>query len=101
MNKDDILKYCRYYKGQKANPYTDGDKALLWDYERKWVDDMSKEPDFSDYLSDYIAVGLRDFSMFDDVPITLKAMLFNRYAQSAYSMKDAVPGFKEFYQKYY
>ena len=84
MNKDELLKFCHYYNGQKTNPYTHSDKAMLWDYERKWVEDMSKEPDFSDYLSDYMDVGLRDFSMFDDVPITLKAMLFNRYAQSAY-----------------
>ena len=101
MNKDELLKFCRYYKGQKTNPYTDSDKAMLWDYERKWIVDLSNDYDFSDYLSEYISVGLRDFSMFDDGPITLKAVLFNRYAKNAYSIKDAVPGFKEFYQKYY
>lgn len=102
MKKDDLLRFCRYYRGESRNPFTnDGTRALLWDYERSWVSDNLKEGDFSDYLNDYIAVGLQDFSKYDDTPVTLKAVLFNRYAKTAYTMQDAVPGFKEFYQKYY
>lgn len=66
------------------------------------VEDSANDSDsISEYLSDYLTYGLRDFSKFDKIPVTLKAMLFNRYAKNAYSMKDAVSGFKEFYQKYY
>lgn len=101
MHKDSLLKLCRYYHGEKNNPY-EGDKALLWDYERVWVEDSANDSDsISEYLSDYLTYGLRDFSKFDKIPVTLKAMLFNHYAKNAYSMKDAVSGFKEFYQKYY
>jgi len=31
MEKDDLLKYCRFYKGEQSNPYgRDDAKALLW-----------------------------------------------------------------------
>lgn len=101
MDKKDLISFCRYYHGEETCPFSEEDKSMLWDYERTWVADMMSDDDFSEYISDYLAVGLRDFSMFDDTPITLKAMLFNRYAKTAYTMQDAVPGFKEFYQKYY
>lgn len=102
MKKDDLLRFCRYYRGESDNPFKNDDtRAILWDYERTWVSDNLKDGDFSDYLNDYIAVGLQDFAKYDDTPVTLKAMLFNRYAKSEYSMQSAVPRFKDFYNKYY
>lgn len=98
--EEDLLKFCRYYHGEKDNPY-EGNEAMLWDYERVWVREMMKDNSFSEYLSDYLIYGLRDFSKFDHTPITLKALLFNRYARGAYSMQDAVEGFKDFYKIYY
>ena len=101
MKKEGLLKFCRYYHGEKTNPY-EGDKAMLWNYERAWIEDSKNDSEsISEYLSDYLTYGLRDFSKFDTIPVTLKAFLFNRYAKSAYSMSDAVAGFKDFYEKYY
>lgn len=40
MEKKDYLPFCRYYKGEKENPYKSGNKALFWDYERAWIDLM-------------------------------------------------------------
>ena len=101
MKKEDLLKFCRYYHIETSCPYTDNVKAMLWDYERTWVQDIRNDTDFNEVLTEYMNVGLRDFSETDDTPITLKAILFNRYAKTAYTMQDAVPGFKEFYKKYY
>lgn len=100
-SNNELLKYCRYYHYEKECPYKDHDRSMLWDYERTWIADMIADADFSNCLREYLAVGLRDFSMTDDTPITLKAMLFNRYAKTAYSMQDAVEPFKDFYKKYY
>lgn len=106
MNKKDLLQFCRYYKGEASNPYDgkDQDKAMLWDYERFWIEQNFSESGrniLADYLDEYASIGLSLFEMRDDTPATLKALLFNRYAKSAYSMADAVDGFKKFYQKYY
>jgi hypothetical protein len=53
-------------------------------------------------LDEYVAVGLSDFENADGVPITLKSLLFNRYAQgNMSSLADCVEPFKKFYKQYY
>ena len=56
---------------------------------------------FGIMLEEYLFSGLSDFEKFDDIPITLKALLFNRYCKTAQSMLSAVEPFKKFYHKYY
>lgn len=112
MNKDDLLKFCRYYHGENENPFRPVDKSLLWDYERKWVEmtqsSLSKNRDsestdvFGDMLDDYVNAGLAQFESHDDTPATLKALIFNRFCYwNSGSMRDCVPGFKQFYKKNY
>lgn len=104
MEKKDLIQFCRYYKGEKENPYNEQDKALLWDYERIWI-----SYNFSDngrdvlakYLEDYVGIGLSLFEIHDDIPVSLKALLFNRYAKYSYSLIDAVEPFKKFYKQMY
>ena len=40
MTKEELIKQCRYFKGEAGNPYTgkDQDKSMFWDYERMWVE---------------------------------------------------------------
>ena len=89
-----LLKYCLYYKGEKECP-KDDKNSLFWWYEFDWIERMSKDnSDISNMLEYYIRVGLSTFQMFDNTPITLKALLFNRY--SHWTMGD-IDGFKEWY----
>lgn len=105
MNKTgkDVLQQCRYYKGENSNPYDgkDQDKALLWFYESCWEQAQDKASAFAEYVSEYKNYGLEQFNASDNVPMSLKALLFNRYGRGCYSMADAVEGFKEFYNKHY
>lgn len=104
MKETDILHHCRYYHGEKNNPFDckSQNNAMFWDYERKWVQDMKNDADFSDVLAEYMNVGLRDFSETDDTPITLKALLFNRFCHwRSASMLDCVEDFKKFYDEKY
>lgn len=103
MENKELLKFCRYYKGGKINPYIgkDQNKAMFWEYERYWVLQSKKDGAFSEALTDYVNNDLDQFNFNDGVPVTLKAVLFNRYAQTAYSLRDAVEPFKEFYKKEY
>ncbi len=107
MEKKDYLPFCRFYKGEEENPYNedkDQNKAMLWFYEMYWVQDMIKgkneNSDFS-ILDEYVGVGLGLFEQFDGVPVTLKALLFNRYARTCNSLSDAIEPFKKFYKRYY
>lgn len=56
-------------------------------YERAWIHDTmaviargDANVSESRNLDEYVAVGLSDFENADGVPITLKSLLFNRYA---------------------
>lgn len=90
MDKKELLKFCRYYKGEKENPFEGKDqmKALIWGYESKWVeftmkaseDDKCQEAQIlSSSLNEYIRAGMREFEKTDDTPLALKAILYNRY----------------------
>lgn len=100
MEKKDFLPFCRYYKGEKENPYESGNKALFWDYERAWIDKSVDEKDdtFGDMLDEYIAAGLSEFEMRDGIPATLKALLYNRFCH--WQMADAA-SFKKWYHQSY
>lgn len=100
MEKQDLLKFCRYYKGEKESPF-DGTKNMLWQYEQSWITlTLSHNDDDSNLLSkileEYILAGLKDFEKFDDTPLTLKAILYNRFEQW-----NEGGYFKDFYHKYY
>lgn len=97
----------RYYKGEQNNPYEgkNQNEAMLWYYERFYKLTMIEAKEsgnpFEEYISDYIRIGLGDFQPSDGVPLTLKALLFNRYAKGSQSLADAVEPFKKFYVKHY
>lgn len=98
---EELLKFCRYYKGEGDSPFKDQNKSMLWFYERVWVLDMLNNRLEGSLISEYIYAGLGDFADNDGVPMSYKAYLFNRYAQGCNSMMDAVEPFKNFYTKYY
>lgn len=102
MKREDAIKLCRYYHGEKECPLKDDTEVTLWSIERMWVDNTITENDtsfFSEILTDYLNVGLKDFHKFDDVPVTLKAFLLNRCMK--YDERIDIDKFKKFYEQYY
>lgn len=103
------LSQCRYYKGEQTNPYDtpqyEGtDKALIWFYESRWFDMVMENPNHPlliEYTFDYRTHGLTYFSESDSVPISLKALLLNRYYHNEGYLPSNPISFKEWYQKYY
>lgn len=116
--KQFLISQCRYYKGEEENPFdlaarTDPvaqNKAMLWFYEQSWVnanlhsyETGEPDPALSDYYDEYLfTAGLSDFEHDDGVPISLKALLLNRYAKwSGGGLADAVDDFRKWYIEYY
>ncbi len=104
--KNELIQHCRYYKGEENNPFVtkNAELAFLWDCEYFWV--HAGETNHVDllktYLQVYIQVELGLFEIEDSTPITLKALLFNRFCQIQGETKnDAVEPFKIFYKRYY
>lgn len=98
---EELLKFCRYYKGEGDSPFKDQNKSMLWFYERVWVLDMLNNRLEGSLIGEYMYAGLGNFKDNDDIPLSYKAFLFNRYAKDYYSMMDAVEPFKIFYIMYY
>ena len=88
MADNELLKYCRYYKGEEESPFRDiaPKKCSLWHDERAFVTE-AKNGTIQVYIKDYEAVGLGSFCADDGIPIGLKAMLFNRYSMTSYSQE--------------
>ena len=92
-DREKLMELCRYYKGEKENPYKEEqNKACIWSYERAWLLEFANPQSrlLMSYLRQYTAVGLTSFNTDDNVPITLKALLFNRYVRTRYSLYEAV-----------
>ena len=93
-----MMQFFRYFKNENENPFEgkDQDKAMLWFYERCYAfmcDDKDQIEEYRGYV--------KDFREDDGVPEGFKALLFNRFMKTAYSVVDEIPAFKSFYEKYY
>lgn len=102
MEKKDFLPFCRYYKGEKECPKDT--KASFWEYEKKWIEfSIDKDDTLGDMLDEYIAAGLSEFEMRDGIPVTLKALLFNRYGHwlGGYGLIEDAKAFKKWYRDSY
>lgn len=97
MNKV-LFDYCRYYKGEKECPF-DAEQALLWDYERRWCKVQNdKDSSMNDMLNEYNISGLCSFEPYDGTPVSLKALLFNRFCHwSSGAMHECIEPFKKWY----
>lgn len=101
MKKEDYVAQCRWYQHRQI--LVDGDAKLCAFVEEWWVNaKLSVTEDnnpFSDLVTDYANAGLSDFEMTDDTPLTLKAVLFNRFTQ--YNERVDIEAFKEWYKNVY
>lgn len=103
MTRKELIGFCRYYKGEKKNPFDISPSWYIWDIENKWVDELMINNGVGQYLSStlnhYISAGFKDFEKYDDTPITLKSMLLSileRWNEGMVSYED----FSEFYDKW-
>lgn len=100
MKRSELIKQCRYYKGEKDCPYNDKDpRYTAWGIERIWVDTFNRE-DYTSYcIEDYIRHGMSSYRTADGIPLSLKATLMNRYFY--YADREMLDDFKVFYESLY
>lgn len=107
MSKNDsrLLQFCRYYNGESECPFRDNDKKMFWFYEQNWISQNNMEGAglLCDYVDVYSRAGLSQFQCDDDAPVSLKALLFDRYCKwySSLSLEESAEGFKKFYLNEY
>ena len=95
--KEELIKQCRYYKGEEESPYegVDQDKDMLWFYESHWGMSGTSE----DMLSDYHRLHISTNNI--SIPTSLKALLFNRFAKGYQSTQEAKIAFPSFLARHY
>ncbi len=102
---NDLLKHCRYYKGETEAPpeINEEGKAVFWYYEQLWVEREEFRDENNYNTQEYINFGLQDFNKDDGTPLTLKAILFNRHCHwsGGYGIENDIKTFKEWYKSYY
>lgn len=105
MKKEDAIALCRFYKGESENPHQTGVKAMIWEWEREWVELTVKgqRDEFGEsstvltgMIQHYVRAGMSDLEKFDGVPVSLKALLLDRFEHWNES-----GGFEEWYKKDY
>ncbi len=103
MSKNELLTFCRHYQGEAEPPARLGyENRNLWKYEEIWVGMMENgsENAFEDFLSAYHRDGLSKMCETDNVPMTLKALLYNRFQFHNDGMGN-VEDFKKWYIEKY
>ena len=103
MTRKELIGFCRYYKGEKENPFSISPVWYIWNIEKEWVDKMiinnAECQDLSLALNHYVSYGFKDFEKNDHIPITLKSMLLSlleKWNEGMVTDKD----FREFYDKW-
>lgn len=85
MTRDELIKQCRYYKGEEECPFdgVDQDKTAFWSYEETWVNNFKRnyiddQLTQSSYLA-FSSVANANKEELSSVPVSLQLLLFNRY----------------------
>jgi len=97
-----LLKYTQYYKGERECP-----RSCLhpnfWEYEKMWVENDEERAEDYPRMLEYKREVLPFYHEEDGIPISLKALLYNRYTHwcGGYALEDDVRGFKKFLEENY
>ncbi|WP_027377922.1 hypothetical protein [Kaistella palustris] len=103
-HQNPLFEFTRFYKGPGTEPQTnENNQKLLWDYERFWVEREDERAMDHPRVVEYLQDGLPLCNEDDGIPISLKALLFNRYCHwmGGYGLESDVEGFKKFLHRDY
>lgn len=84
MTREELILDCRYYNGEEEAPETiPTEKKMFWFYEQCWVRFiLNNDSIIQDSMDYFCSVYHLDTMLPEDedgTPLTLKAILFNRY----------------------
>lgn len=89
MTKKELLKQCRYYKGEEHSPYGDLNLNWFWEMERVYV---ANNGEFGGECDLYNVIGDRRFP---GIPFPLLIVMFTSWSKYVFDVKTALPDFYE------
>ena len=75
-----LIEQCRYFKGEKENPYAGTSRELMWDYEKVWVTKVSESAEEAEKF--YRRLALEHLDHLPEkygTPSSLVGLLLGRY----------------------
>lgn len=100
-----LLSQCRYYNGKSEPPRSLPEGcALMWNYEWHWVLWSLKNDPMMEQFQRMIEEFHLENKEGDDTPLTMKALLLNRYLHwyGAYaSIEETLKHFEKWYESHY
>lgn len=90
----EMLKTCKYFKGEEECPYEDFPEGWFWDMERVYTE--SDESDFNEMGGLYKNHKFRQF----DMPETLLYVMFTSWAKQEMYYDESIPHFYDLVEKY-
>lgn len=82
MTREELIKLCRYYKGEEENPFDGGSiDALWWSGEKMLADNVSDDKSFFQRLKDSLEDAIASKECFgvlvdSSIPIDKRAIIF-------------------------
>lgn len=75
-----LIEQCKYYKGEKANPYANTSHELMWDYESVWVEKLTDSAQEAEKFNRRLtSERLEHLPEKYGVPSSLVGLLLGRY----------------------
>lgn len=87
MSREELIKQCRYYKGQDKNPFTDGEIAWFWDMERVYVRNGGKFDGENEMYKNC------NFKKYDGIPFDLLMVMFTSWGKYTTDIKSNISDF--------
>lgn len=94
MKKEELIKQCRYYKGEERSPYDRPNLDWYWEMERVYV---VNNGEFEGERDLYNAIEGRRFP---GIPFSLLIVMFTSWAKWVFDAKSAIPAFYEKVEDY-
>ena len=95
--RKELLKFCRYYHEENESPFDFGIQDTFWGIEKHWVERVSEDAEYEQYLIDSLALEFPDYlSHIVGIPRSLKGNLLEQY-EHWYSGTD---GFEDWLRAY-
>ena len=97
-----LLKFTQYFKGEIECPKSCA-YPNIWYYEKMWVENAEERAEDNYRMIVYKQKVLPLYDEDDDIPLSLKALLYNRHTHwgGGYGLENDVRSFKEFLERDY
>ena len=94
MTREELIKQCRYYKGEKINPFDIDSLQWYWDMERVYVSCNGEFEGETDY---YKRIGGENYS---GIPFLLLMVMFTSWGKHTYDIQQSLPSFYDIVADY-